>query len=242
MSTKDLTKNLGTICFDDGVLGFRLSKKGGEHRIGDHLLFYPCIDIYKYSVSDTNERFLKHILYDLYEFTFMAIDKYEHEDDDEDEEYDRKKDVYHYLIEILPGFNVFHFNWLKKTDEYLKINTLYHGFGRLSNYGDPVFDNPDTVPEVMKRIRCEGTLEKIQINEIWRDCHKYFPPTEEDMNVDDDEVGVIFYEDILEKIGYPGDMLKFRGYVSKYQDDQSSLESTGQNKDSGTLVYTIRMA
>ena len=231
MSTKDLTKNLGTICFDDGVLGFRLSKKGGEHRIGDHLLFYPCIDIYKYSVSDTNERFLKHILYDLYEFTFMAIDKYEHEDDDEDEEYDRKKDVYHYLIEILPGFNVFHFNWLKKTDEYLKINTLYHGFGRLSNYGDPVFDNPDTVPEVMKRIRCEGTLEKIQINEIWRAA-----------GVDDDEVGVIFYEDILEKIGYPGDMLKFRGYVSKYQDDQSSLESTGQNKDSGTLVYTIRMA
>jgi hypothetical protein len=85
-------------------------------------------------------------------------------------------------------------------------------------------------------------LEKIQINEIWRDCHKYFPPTEEDMNVDDDNGGVIFYEDILEKIGYPGDMLKFRGYVSKYQDDQSSLESTGQNKDSKTLVYTIRMA
>ena len=233
MSTKDLS-HLGTLSFNEGMLGFKIGKKGGEYRIGDHLLFYPCIDIYKYSASDTNERFLKHIIYDLYEFTFMAIDKYEH--DDKEGDLDQDNDRYHYLIEILPGFNVFHFNWLKEADDYLKINTLYHGFGRLDNYGDAALDNPDTAPEVMKRIRCEGILEKIQINGIWRDSYEHVAPIIETLDV------AFGYEDILRSMGDQDDMVKFRGYVSKYQDDQSSLESTGQNKDSDTLVYTIRMA
>jgi len=76
------------------MLDFEIHKKCGEYRIGDDLLFYPSIFIYKYSASDTNERFLKHILYDLYEFTFMVIDKYGHECADA-EEYERRKDIYH---------------------------------------------------------------------------------------------------------------------------------------------------
>ena len=95
----------------------------------------------------------------------MVIDKYEHDEDDEEKAYYRKRDVYNYLIEIIPGFNVFHFNYLKKNKKYLKINTLYHGFGRFSNCGrDAVHDNPDTTSEIMKRICCKGILEKIQIN------------------------------------------------------------------------------
>jgi len=47
MSINDLSHSM-TLSFDEGILGFKISKKGGEYRIGDHLLFYPCIDIYQY--------------------------------------------------------------------------------------------------------------------------------------------------------------------------------------------------
>lgn len=237
MSTKSLS-HLGTLSFEEGMLGFKMRKKGGEYHIGDHLLFYPCVFINKYSVSDTNERFLKHILYDLYEFTFIAIDKYQldYYDDDEDFDYDRWKNTNHYLIEIMPGFSAFHANWLKRADEYLQIGTLYHGFGRLSNYGDEALDNPDTAPEVMKRILCRGILEKLEVNGIWRDSYEHVAPIIETIC---DGYG---YDDVLKSIGYPEDMTKFQGYISRYQQDQSSFESTAQNKNSRTLVYSIRMA
>lgn len=224
--TINALSQIETLSMNDGALGFKLLMKGGEYRIGDRLLFYPCIDIYKYSVSDTNERFLKHILYDLYEFTFIVIDKYELDDDD----HDRKKDCYHYLIETIPGFNVSHFQWLKKTDDYLKINTLYHGFGRLDNYGDSA---PDNATEVMKQICCEGILEKLQINGIWRDSYEHIAPV---IGTIRDAFG---YQDVLKSIGYPGDMLKFQKYVSRYQDEKSSLQSTAGQEQ---LVYTVRMA
>jgi len=232
MPVKSLS-HLGGLPFNEGMLGFEIHMKGGEYRIGDDLLFYPSIYIYKYSASDTNERFLKHILYDLYEFTFMAIDKYGHECADA-EEYERKKDIYHYLIEIMPGFNVFHFNWLKKADEYLKIGTLYRGFGLLSNCGDPSIENPKVDPEAIRRIRCQGVLDKLQINGLWRDCDEYISPREKEALI------AWSYEDVLRNIGYPEDMSKFRAIIPRYQVDDSSLESTGQK--SGTLIYTIKMA
>ena len=241
MSINDLSHSM-TLSFNEGMLGFKISKKGGEYRIGDRLLFYPCIDIYQYSVSDTSERFLKHILYDLYEFTFIAIDKYQHNLELEDGDHEKNKDYYHYLIEVIPGFNVYHFNWLKKTDEYLKINTLYHGFGRLSNCGNAALDNPKIDPKAMKSIRRKGILEKLKINGLWRDCHDYLTPIEEDVNVDAGDCRVISYEDILKSIGYPEDMVKFRRIISKYQEDDTTIESTGQNNETNSLVYTIKMA
>ncbi len=236
MSIDDLS-HLKTLSFNEGMLDFNICKKGGEYRIGDHLLFYPSVDIYKYSVSETKERFLKHILYDLYEFTFMATDKYQH--DYEGEDFDQYKDYYHYLIEIIPGFKLFHFNWLKKTDEYLKVGTLYHGFGRLSNCDNPAIENHSIDSRAIELIRRKGILEKLQINRLWRDCHDFIAPIEEDANVDEDGSRVIAYEDILKSIGYPEDMVKFRKITSKYQDDQTSLESTSQNKNSGVLVERV---
>jgi hypothetical protein len=96
--------------------------------------------------------------------------------------------------------------------------------------------------KVMKSIRCKGILERLQVNGLWRDCDEYITTTEEDMNVDDDSCGVISYDDILKSIGYPDDMLKFQSIISKYQNDQSSLESTAEAEASDTLVYTIKMA
>jgi hypothetical protein len=235
MSIKSLS-HLGTLSFNEGLLGFKISKKGGEYRIGDHLLFYPCINIDKYWVSDTDERFLKHIFYDLYEFTFMAIDKYGHECADP-EEHDRKKDVYHYLIEIMPGFNVLHFNWLKKADKYLKVGTLYRGFGRLNNCGDPSIENSKIDPEAVRRIRCQGVLDKLRINGLCRDCDEYLSPKMKKTLI------AWGYDDVLRSVGYPEDMSKFRAIISKYQvDDEPILESTGQNKALDSLVYTIKMA
>jgi hypothetical protein len=50
------------------------------------------------------------------------------------------------------------------------------------------------------------------------------------------------YEDILKSIGYPDDMVKFRRIISKYQEDDTTIESTGQNNETNSLVYTIKMA
>ncbi|MBP7509282.1 MAG: hypothetical protein KA807_15825 [Prolixibacteraceae bacterium] len=227
MPTNDLS-HLGTLFFNEGMLGFKLRKKGGEYRIGDSLLFYPCIDIDKYSVSDVNGHYMKHILYDIYKFTFTVIDKFEHDGEGEN--------IHHYLIEVTPGFNVFHFNWTKKADEYLQMNTLYHGFGRLSTCGNPARDNPKIDPQAMKSIRFKGMLERLQVNQLWRDCIKNVPPKADKLDC------TVSYEDILEGIGYPDDMSKFRSKISKYHNDQSSLESTAQNKASESLVYGIRMA
>lgn len=233
MSIKDLS-HLGTLSFDEGSLGSNLPKKRREYSIGDHLEFYPCVGIDKYSVSDTYERFLKHIFYDIYEFTFTAIDMYQlcYEEGD-------VKNVYHYLVEIMPGFNVFHFNWTKKVDEYLKVGTLYRGFGRLSNCGNPAIDNPKIHHEAIEKIKYKGILENIQANRIWRDCYEYITPSTEKAN--DDPCGVISYIDVLRSIGYPDDMLKFRANISKYQDDQVSRDSTGQNTASDTLIFRIKM-
>lgn len=241
MTFKQLS-HIKTLSMNDGMLGFELRMKGGEYRIGDHLSFYPCIDIYQYSVSDANERFLKHVFYDLYEFTFMAIDIYGHDDDEKGEDIELCKDRYHYLIELLPGFNVFHFNWPKKIDEYLQINTIYRGFGTLSNCGNAALENPKIDPKAMKRMRCRGRLERLQINGLWRDCHDYITPKEEDTNDDDDNCLLIAYDDVLKGIGYPDDMLKFQAIISRYQDENTSFDSTRHYKDTDRLVYTIRMA
>lgn len=179
------------------------------------------------------------ILYDIYEFTFMAIDKYKRACPDEEKDNNQIKDVYHYLIEINQGFNVFNFNWIKKADEYLKINTLYRGFGRLSTCGNVALYNHNIDQEAIKRIQCTGILEKVQINWLLRDGYDYIAPKDE--NTDYISGYGYCYDDILHNIGYPEDMLKFQTIISKYQDDDSSFESTGQNKSSHSLVYTIRM-
>ncbi len=221
MIAKDLS-SFKTLSCSDGMLGFELAKKGGEYRIGDHLSFYPSIYIDKYAESDTRERFLRQILYDIYEFTFIPIDQYQHE-----------YGANHYLIETLPGFNMFHFNWIRKTDEYLKVGTLYHGFGRLSNCDNPALYNPNIDPGTMEKIRCYGILERLQVNKIWRD-YDY---------TDDPAISDAFsYDDALKRIGYPGDMVEFRRRTSHYHDVQESLESTCQASDSDMLVYTIGMS
>jgi len=227
MPIDDLS-HLGTLFFNEGILGFKLRKKGGEYRIGDSLLFYPCIDIDKYSVSDVNGHCMKHIVYDIYEVTFTVIDKFEHDGEGEN--------IHHYLLELFSGFKAFHFNWNKVHKDYLQIGTLYSGYGRLSTCGNPARYNPKIDPQAMKSICFKGILERLQVNQLWRDCIKNVPPKADKLDC------TVSYEDILEGIGYPDDMSKFRSKISKYHNDQSSLESTAQNKASESLVYGIRMA
>lgn len=218
------------------MLGFQIGQKNGEYRVGDRLSFYPCVDIYQYKVADNNERFLKHVIYDLYEFTFKAIDKYEHYEEGEDVELWKSR--YHYLIEIIPGFKVFHFNWPLKADEYLQLNTLYRGSGNLSNCGNPALQNRNIDTEAIKNIHCKGILEKIQINGLWRDCHDYTEGTVDDEN----DCILISYDDILKSIGYPDDMVKFQSIIAKYEDNCTCFKSTSDCKDTDKLVYAIKMA
>jgi hypothetical protein len=239
MANNELS-HLGTLCFDEGILGFKLIKEDGKYGIGDQLLFYPCMSVDQYSISNTKERCLKHILYDIYEFTFKPIAKYQH--NDQPEGYYKYKDLNHYLLEVLPGFNVFHFNWTKVHKDYLQIGKLYRGYGRLSTCDNPALYNPKIDAKAIKRIRCKGVLEKIQVNLICKDFGENYCADSKKVTRDAiyGEKGTISYEDALKNIGYPENELKFRVNVSMYKDKCLNLKKTLHNGKE-RLVYCIKM-
>lgn len=240
MSNNDLS-HLGTLFFDESMLSFKPIKKDAEYQIGHQFLFYPCMSVDQYSISDTKERFLKHILYDIYEFTFKPIAKYQN--NDQPEGYYKYKDLNHYLLEVLPGFNVFHFNWTKAYKEYLQIGTLYRGYGRLSTCDNPAVENPKIDAKAMKRMRCKGILTSIKTNLVWKEFIDNNFQDEPQVTRDAiyGEKDTIFYEDALKNIGYPDNELKFRVNVSMFKDRCSKRQTTPQN-DNERLVYCIKMS
>jgi len=232
---------LPTLWFNQGNLGFKTLKEGQELRVGDQVLLYPCISIDKYSVSDTKKRFLKHIIYDLYEFSFIPIAKYQ--TNDHPPGYYKFKDINHYLIELLPGFNVFHFNWKNDYKQYLKIGTLYKGYGRLSNCDNPAIYNPNIDAKAMKNIRCKGTILKMVPNLLMKEYRKYFSDDDQKKirKYINDRNNTISYDDALSNAGYPENELKFNVNFSRFKDKTPSLQSTKDNKNNEILFYCIKM-
>ncbi len=231
MPVNDLSQ-MGTLFFNQGMLGFE-NVKNGKNRVGKQVMFFPCVSIDQYEKSDTKERYFRHIIYDIYEFTFKPIAKYQH--NDQPEGYYKFKDLNHYLLELSPGFNVFHFNWNKVHKEYLQIGTLYSGYGRLSTCDNPALYNPKIDPKAMKSIRCKGIIKNATVNLIWREFSENY------IDANDGPKDAISYEDALTSIGYPDNELKFRVNVSSYKGKIDELSNPGHKKDSDQLVYCIKM-
>lgn len=239
MPTKEISQP-GTLFFDEGAVGVFHTKKGDGNSVGEQLLFYPSIMIDSYSVSRTEKRIFKHILCDIYDVTFRALAKYQH--NDRPSGYYKYKDLNHYLIEVTPGFSAFHYNWTKVSEKYLQLGKLYRGYCRLTTCFNPSSDNANIDSQAIKRTRCKGFLEEIQVNQVWREYSRQMPPPKcVSRDIAYKDCGVISYEDALKYIGYPGDELKFRVKVAEYQGLRSTIKSSDKKRDSDRLVYRVRM-
>ena len=228
--------HLGKLWFDDGI------KTGKKYKVGEKILFYPCADIDSFSISNNQKLFLRHVIYDIYECAFQVLAKYQ--GNDRPAGYYKFKDLNHYLLEILPGFNVFHFNFTKAYSDYLQIGTIYKGYVRLSICGNPASRNPNVNAKAIKRMRCKGVLEKIQPNLIMRDFSDSFNPKKQVIKRDTiyGDKGTISYIDSLNAIGYPEDELKFRVKVSEYKNKENlTLQNTDKNKNDDMLIFCIKM-
>jgi hypothetical protein len=74
--------------------------------VGDTISFYPEIKIDPFDAIEDAVPSFRHLLCDIYEFAFRPIEAFPN---------NLHKDCYHYLIELWPGFEVFHFNWVVST-------------------------------------------------------------------------------------------------------------------------------
>lgn len=61
---------------DDGYLGFMRDRDGYESKPGDLVTVIPSVKINQYSRTDKYQCYVRHIIYDIYEFSFRPIKKY----------------------------------------------------------------------------------------------------------------------------------------------------------------------
>jgi hypothetical protein len=184
---------------DAGAVGFKYACQNSGLTVGDTISFYPEIKIDQFDAIEDAVPSFRHLLGDIYEITFRPIDAFPN---------NLHKDCYHYLIELWPGFEVFHFNWIEKGDNYLRVNRWYKGYGRLGNCGDPSEENPHVPPERMKAILQRARVERIIENPLSQDYFENHCPWDEDK--------CYGYEDALARLGYWDNFQTFKKEISAH--------------------------
>ena len=196
---------------DAGAVGFKYARQNSALTVGDTISFYPEIKIDQFEAIEDAVPSFRHLLCDIYEFVFRPIEAFPN---------NLHKDCYHYLIELWPGFEVFHFNWIEKGDNYLRVNRWYKGYGRLSNCGDPSEENPHVPPKRMKAISQRARVERTIENPLSKDYFENHCPW--------DEGKCYGYEDALARLGYWDNFRKFKKEMSAHHHlmDTASCHST----------------
>jgi len=182
-------------------------KKSFALTLGKEIIFLPCLYLDFYENTSENPVSFSHIISNIYEFTFKPVKKFKNE---------QHEGCYHYLVEIENNFTVFHFNWLKKYEEYLQLGQLYKGYGTLRcSAGDPSRENTSIDPMAIKRITKKAVLNKIIVEynrKEWGDIETPFS-----------------------KLGYPVDFERFKSSCSNYQPVRTLLST----KDKDALDHII---
>lgn len=209
------SKNNGRKLFIDEILcDYEIgdfSNKTFALTLGEEIKFLPCIYLDFYDPTSKNLVPLSHIISNIYEFTFKPVKKYKNE---------QHKGCYHYIIEIENNFTVFHFNWLKKYEEYLQIGQIYKGYGTLScSAGDPSTENTSIDPIAIKLITKKAVLNEIIV----------------EYNVRRDEI-----ESPFSKLGYPVDFEQFKSSCSNYQPVRTLL-STKDKDVSDVIIFGVTL-
>jgi len=209
------SKNNGRKLFIDEILcDYEIgdfSNKTFALTLGEEIKFLPCIYLDFYDPTSKNLVPLSHIISNIYEFTFKPVKKYKNE---------QHKGCYHYIIEIENNFTVFHFNWLKKYEEYLQLGQIYKGYGTLRcSAGDPSTENTSIDPIAIKLITKKAVLNEIIV----------------EYNVRRDEI-----ESPFSKLGYPVDFEQFKSSCSNYQPVRTLL-STKDKDVSDVIIFGVTL-
>lgn len=209
---------------DAGAVGFNSFRQNHGLRKGDTISFYPEVKIDQFVPAKRTTPFLKHLCCDIYEFTFRPVEAFAN---------NLHKDCYHYLIEIWPGFQLFHFNWTEKGDNYLRLGIWYKGYGRLSNCGNPSAENPNIPLKKTRGILVRGRVERIIVNPLIKDYLENHCPW--------DEYRCYGYEDALASLKYWANFREFKKKTFSYQ--TQFTESTSFNSSSSeSFIFLVKLS
>ncbi len=212
--------------------GMLASNPGKDHKmfyVGEKIQFYPQIVIDQYKAVETVEPYLRHVIYDVFEFSFTPVNKYFNNVND---------DSYHYLIEIFPNLILFCFNWTKPCKSYLQVGQRYEGYGQLSNCGDASEENRFIPSSAMRSIYRSGIVRGITENLLMKDYSRDIAPTRKQFRYGN---GVSCYEDALEWYGYFRDVEEFRTRTLIYREKSIQYNGTDELSQTSSIVFCVDM-
>ena len=125
----------------------------------------------------------------------------------------------------------FHFNWLKRFEDYLKVGNYYWGYGSLHHCGDPSI-NPFVDPYSIKQIFKEVIIKRIIVHNDDRDYFENRCPWEEGQ--------VYSGESPYHKLGYPDNLKEFKANLWRYKPVRE-IDSTSQQDTYETLIFGIQL-
>ena len=197
----------------EGAAGFEYTRHRNTYRVGDTLSFYPVLQLDHFKKSSLNEPYLKHVIYNIYEFCFKVDTLHHIEDADGTIRND-------YIMELLPYLKVCLHDW-KKQSKFI-VDQWYEGYGRLT-IGDHRKSIYSTPPSFVQDILIKGKLIGISDDLIQRDFAMKYSHEVENYRYGKD---VYCDEDALEWFGYYKDLKKFKTNISSYTMNPVEYEST----------------
>jgi hypothetical protein len=191
-------------------------------KVGDSLWFLPSIRLFEVKEVETGSYGFDHLAHNLYQTRFKVIQKFPNQS--------FRANRFHYLLEVLPGLVLFHFNWLREHWEYLQVGKWYQAFGMVSGAGDPAEENPQIDWQTIDQVIRKGVIQGILVVHNNRDYLDRFAPYTDQ---------VFSGRSGLEPYGFPDD---FQGLKAKLETDPSrlrKLQSTEQRDDFNVLVFVM---
>jgi len=191
-------------------------------KLGDSLWFLPSIRLFQVEELEPGAYGFDHLAQNLYQSRFKVIQKFPNQS--------FMASRFHYLLEVLPGLILFHFNWLRDHWDYLQVGKWYQAFGMVSGGGDPAEENPQIDRQRINRVIRKGVIQEILVVHNNRNYLSGFPP-ESDQGFSG--------ESGLEPYGFPDD---FQGLKAKLEADPPrlrKLQSTAQRDDLDVLVFAM---
>ena len=182
-------------------------------RIGDRIRFVPEIDFYGFSETDNNDSYFKHILLNVYEFSFVPRVKLIEKSDN--------LTFVDFLIET-PKF-ILSFTTPDPEMQYLKVGQWYRGYGTLRNYfGDPFRFYPSVDKRKVEALKVNGKVEKILNYDICNTWHE-----NKETRIHSSISGV--YKSIIPDdpdYKYRNDFEQFKKLVAPYQNRFKEIKSS----------------
>jgi len=193
-------------------------------KVGNSIYFTPSVEFDYFEKINDKKYSFNHIIHNVYEFEFRVTKMFPN---------NIHGNRFHYFVEVMLGFTLFHFNWTKEHGKDLETGKWYRGFGRVSGAGDPSKENPHIDRIAMKEIMKKGIIERILVVHNSRDyIEKMFSLFPDKVHTG---------ESGLESLGYPEDFNRFKENLRGYSPEIKELQSTAQQDSYDLLNFLIRI-